>query len=283
MSSMSRAKRAAALTFLRLMLPKLRRDAHPLNRLLADAVQLQSGRSTDENFRKAVERFYAEVDRWALLESVGLERLRKRLDRPGGYKADIRALAENGAGGADDSKPSPLNFWGRRFGLLRHIGVRLDVLILREGEQIPPHGHYGVVSGFYVLEGEVAFRHYDRIRESGEAVFVRKSVDMVAGPGGFAANSEFHQNIHWLCGAAPASYLFRVTAAGAPVKTFGDRREKNERVYVDPTGPADGEGLILAPYIGHDAAQRLPFHVRDSAVSAVSTAPSASVAPAITA
>ena len=150
--------------------------------------------------------------------------------------------------------------WRRRFAFLRQVGVRLDVLVLREGAQIPPHGHYGVVSGFCVLEGEVAFRHYDRVKESGESVYIRKCIDMIARPGEFATNSEYYQNIHWLCGVAPISYLFRVTVVGTQAKTFGSRQEKSERVYVDPTGSEDASGLVLAPYITHDQAASLPFY-----------------------
>lgn len=89
---------------------------------------------------------------------------------------------------------------------------------------------------------------------------VRKALDAVLGPGGYTTNSERHHNIHWLAGRAAASYLLRLTVAGTPVAPFGAQHGASERVYLDPTGPADHEGLITAPYIGEDEAKGIAFH-----------------------
>src|SRR5207247_725562 len=118
------------------------------------------------------------------------------------------------------------------------------------------------VSGFYVLGGRVAIRHFDRVQEQGPLVWVRKVLDAELDPGEFATNSEFYHNIHWLYGLAPVSFLFRVTVTGTPTPTFGSAGDAaNERIYLDPSGPPNAEGLIAAPYIDHAAATKVAFLV----------------------
>jgi hypothetical protein len=236
------------------------RDPNPLHCFLGQAIQLQIGRISDDQLRHYLDDYFAGLDRHALMEDIDFAAQAQRLNRPGGYKADVVSLREDRAPGRPWRR---WTMWGRRFGLLRRLGIRADLLILRQGEQIPPHGHYRVVSGFYVLEGEVAVRHYDRVREESnvaQRVLVRKVLDTILGPGGYTTNSEYHHNVHWLFGRAPVSYLYRMTVTGAPTQTFGGPNRQGERVYLDPSGPADESGLIAAPYVSASAARDLRFY-----------------------
>src|SRR6516164_1584367 len=241
---------------LRWQLSRFLRDAHPFNRLLGHAVRLQLGKISDEQFRLELDEFFAHLDRPAIMSALDFESKARQLNQPDGYKVNILALRQNFPAG---KLPQRMSIWRRRFALLHHLGIRSDILILRKGEPIPPHGHYRVLSGFYVLQGEVAIRHYYRVREEGEAVLVRKVLDTTLGPGGYTTNSEFRNNIHWLFGLAPVSYLFRVTVLGTPTETFGGPGRFGDRVYLDPTGAQDSNGLITAPYINADAARKVPF------------------------
>jgi hypothetical protein len=245
----------AARLGLRWILPRLLRHPDGFHRLLGQAVRLQLGRLGDDQFRQELDDYYRTVDRPTLLRAIDMESKTNVLDRPDGYKAPITSWAT-----ADPiGRPGPFSIWGRRFGLLARLGVRSDVLILRRGQQIPPHGHNRVVSGFYVLSGEVAVRHYDRVGESGRGLVVRRALDVVLGPGGFTTNSEYHHNIHWLAGQAPTSFLFRLTVAGTPVRPFSATAGTSDRVYIDPTGAPDEGGLIGAPYVSEQAARAIPF------------------------
>src|SRR5262249_48164150 len=186
------------------------------------------------------------------------------LNGPNGIKMEILNLRVDASASA---YRNVLQIWARRFALLQHLGIRSDVLILRKGEQIPPHGHYRVVSGFYLLEGEVGIRHYDRVRELGQSCLVRKVLDNVLTPGGFTTNSEFYHNIHWVYRLADVSYLFRITVRGTQTKTFGGQESASERVYLDPTGAPDENGLIAAPYITDQAAKNIPFDTCEPALT----------------
>jgi hypothetical protein len=240
----------------RLQLPRLLHHANPFNRLLGRAALLQFGRITDETFREELDAFYAQMDAGACKRDIDLAGKAERLQRPGGYKTDILGLEGDSSGA-----PSPGRFdlWARRFRLLRHLGIRSDVLIVRAGQQIPPHGHARVVSGFYVMEGKVAIRHYDRVQEFPEHVLLRKVIDTELGPGGYTTNSEYHHNIHWLLGMAPVSYLFRFTVTDVPVRPFSASDREGSRIYVDPTVPPDESGLIRAPFITDQDAKKVAF------------------------
>jgi len=247
-------KRQIARFLVRIMLQRLLHDQRPFNRLLGRAACLHFGRITEEDFRKDLDAFFAQLDAETCQHEIDLAAKFDALNRSGGYKADILSLNEDSS---SDPHRAGYDFWGRRFGLFRRLGIRSDVMIIRAAEQIPPHAHSRVVSGFYVLAGQVAIRHYDRVQEFPTHVLVRKVMDTVLPQGGYTTNSEHHHNIHWLAGQAPASYLFRFTAADVPVRRFGSH--VGTRIYVDPTVPAEASGLIPAPYISATAARNVRF------------------------
>jgi hypothetical protein len=244
---------------LRWKLSRFLQDANPFNRLMGHAVRLQLGKITEEQFRLELDAFYAHLDRPSIMAALDFDSMAGQLNQTNGYKVNILGLREDFSAGKLLRR---MSIWRRRFVLLHHLGIRSDVLILRKGEPIPPHGHYRVVSGFYVLQGQVAIRHYDRVREEGDAVLVRKVLDTTLDPGGYTTNSEFCNNIHWLFGLAPVSYLFRVTVLGTPTETFGGPGRSGDRVYLDPSGAPDSNGLISAPYISAEDAKKLLFQVQ---------------------
>lgn len=257
-------KRLLAKGFLRWYLPRFLRDPHPFNQLMGHAIELQLGRTTDDAFRLQLEAFFRQIDLGAIKRDIELAGKVSKLDRPGGYKTDLSAIGPESASAPNVSR---FDLWRRRFGLLRHIGVRSDVLILRRDERIPPHGHHRVVSGFFVLEGMVAIRHYDRIGDATGGLLVRKVLDTEMGPAGFTTNSENFQNIHWLQGLAEKSYLFRVTVVDTPSPTPHRKDTTDSRLYIDPTGEPDSTGLITAPFVSEADAKRLVIPPNSCAIA----------------
>ncbi|GEM_PF-5487236 len=250
-------KKLLSRVILRWYLPRFLGAAHAFNRLLGQAIRMQLGWISDEAFRCHLATFYQQLDPGSIQRDLRFEEKVQHLNRPGGYKVPISTFNDDSSSSARSGR---LNLWQRRFALLGHLGVRADILILRAGEQIPPHGHYRVVSGFYVLAGRVAIRHYDRVREENGKLLVRKVLDTELGPGGFTTNSETYHNIHWLQGLAEQSYLFRVTALDTPTAAFGGTARTDPRIYVDPSGEPDESGLIAAAYVNEATAKRLFIH-----------------------
>lgn len=248
-------KKRAAKILIRTQLRRLLHDTHPFNRLLGRAALLQFGEISDEDFRLDLDQFYSKLDPESCQQDIDLNGKAELLRRSGGYKTDVLDLT----GDRGVARKSRFNLWSRRFGLLRHLGIRSDVLIVRAGGQVPPHGHSQVVSGFFVLQGEVAIRHYDRVQEFSDHVLLRKVIDTAIGPGSYTTNSEYHHNIHWLIGLAPVSYLFRFTVTDVPVRRFSSAAHSHTRDYVDPTVAPDASGLIPAPYITEAEAKQVKF------------------------
>jgi hypothetical protein len=254
--------------FLRWQRRRLLADPHPFNQLMGHAVQLQFGGISDEDFRHRLDEFYRGLDPSSIRQSIDFPSKVTRLDRPGGYKTDISELRE---GTSSQASARPSRLWMKRFAFLRRIGIRSDVLILREGERIPPHGHHRVVSGFYVLEGRVAIRHYDRIGEGETALLLRLALEAELGPSQFTTNSESYQNVHWLQGIAPKSFLFRVTVVDTPSSHTARGSHADSRLYVDPTGLPDSTGVITAPYISEAQAKRLAMPSSSPTAGGVTT------------
>jgi hypothetical protein len=225
----------------------------PFQALFADAVKMQFGALKPERFRCRLDQFFSTADRPRLLEEIGFEEKKRKLASPDAYKVNIHHLKGGKGPGTFAYRISP---WARRFGLLGRIGIRSDVIILRAGEHIPPHAHERVVSGFFVAEGRVHLRHYHRDRTEGDKVYLRKAIDMTCEPGGFGTNSDEFQNVHWLEGLAPASFLLRFTVTGVP-----SSREQvsiaKDRIYVDPTGAPDPSGVILGRIVTEARAHEL--------------------------
>lgn len=238
-------RRPAAKLLLRFLHSAMMRNTGEIDPILADAFQMQCGRLDPEEFRARLDDFYRSTTSEKIQQRIGFDRHREQLIKPDAYKVEIM----NWDSGTTRVPLGMDRLWSRRFALLRHLGVRCDVLVLRAGEEIPPHGHSRVISGFYVLDGKVAFRHFDRVRMDGKSLLVRKTVDGEFGPGDYSTNSEFHDNIHWLAGISEMSFLFRFTATGVPGPTFGDSKQMLERVYLDPSGSPDAAGLISARFI----------------------------------
>jgi hypothetical protein len=250
----STLKRRLATALLARTLPRLLKDDNPLHRVLGEAMRLQIAETTDDEFRQKLDEFYAGMDLVRIESDLEYDAKRPMLLKPNGYKVNVVRLRGDAPAGSWRQRFTP---WGRRFALLAHLGINADLMVLRQGATIPPHGHYRVVSGFYVVEGEIAVRHYDRVEEIGDKVRVRKAFDATLGPRGYTTNSEFHQNIHWLQGLASTSFLFRLNVKGTPTKTFGSPNRQSDRVYVDPTGEPDETGSVVAKYVDESVARQL--------------------------
>ena len=230
------------------------RRRSPYQALFAAAARMQLGGLPPERFREQLDHFYATADRRLLLDEIEFEEKKKELQEPHSYKVNIHHLKGDAAPGTLAARLSP---WARRFGLLRRLGVRSDVIILRKGDQVPPHAHERVISGFYVAEGQVHLRHYHRERTEGDHVYLRKVIDKLCGPGDFGTNSDEFQNVHWLAGLAPASFLLRFTATGVP-SSDGRATATRDRIYVDPTGKPDpATAIIRGRIVSEEAAHAL--------------------------
>jgi len=84
----------------------------------------------------------------------------------------------------------------------------------RKGRSIPPHGHNHLVSSFLVLQGELRGRHFDRLRDDGEYVWIAPSIDRPFRRGDFSTVSQDRDNVHWFTAEEDDSFMMDLGVAG---------------------------------------------------------------------
>lgn len=125
-----------------------------------------------------------------LLQDVDFEVLHRKIDLPDlGVGTRYLRLPQM------EGMPRPLTFVSKLFGM-------------RAGRAIVPHGHSHMASAHLVLQGDFHLRQYEKVRSEENHLWVRPSVDAMAGPGTVSSISDDHHNIHWLiAGDRPAFTL----------------------------------------------------------------------------
>ena len=116
---------------------------------------------------------------------------------------------------------SDYSFIGRIFGM-------------QKDRAIIPHGHRNMTSCHRVVKGELLLRQYDRLKDEGEYIFIRQTIEEKGKPGSFSSVSDDKNNIHWLIATTPTAYTFDVIVAGLNNKaTEIDNIDMYEAVRAD--------------------------------------------------
>ncbi|QDP02452.1 hypothetical protein [Thalassotalea sp. PS06] len=226
----------------------LRFSSKPFNQLLNQALLTAEGKCSQEDIRKELADFYQKFDDAALKQLINFSHNKKVLGD--NYKMDLFDITQYRIGFFN-------NIQKRFIKLVRHKNIRLDIVRLNKYAQIPPYMHSGVVSGFYVLEGKVAIRHYDQVSLSRESARIKKSIDTTLTAGSFTTNSEYKDNIHWLNSLADETYLVRFNVTHIPNARF-PLNSDNPRTFINPVNE-HSEGEYDAKLIDEKAAKSLSF------------------------
>ena len=208
--------------------------------VLKDAVRLQCGRIQTGEFHDRLDVFFANVDLDALLGVLDYVALRPAL-----LAAEDPFIVRrvNASWALECARKAAA-----------HLSIRLDFQHLRGGQQIPPHGHSRVVSGFTVVEGRVAVRRYDVVESLPDSLTLKATFDGVLARGQSSTESDVRDNVHWIV-ALEDTVLFRITVSHTPLRT---PVPTSLNVWVDPRAPVRGSGQILARWIQEDAARKIP-------------------------
>lgn len=97
-------------------------------------------------------------------------------------------------------------FTGRIFGMLKDRAVI-------------PHGHKNMTSCHRVLKGEFLVKQYDRIKDEGNFMFIKQTIEETGKPGSFSSVSDDKNNIHWLVANSPKAFTFDVIVTDLQKKT----------------------------------------------------------------
>jgi hypothetical protein len=211
-----------------------------LRPLLGQAVKLQCARMTTREFHDHLDAFFSDLDQERVLSTLDYSRVRREL------------LASRD--GIVLRRVGPDCPAGTLIRLVALLSIRLEFELLRAGEQIPPHGHCRVASGFSVLEGSVGVRRYDLVVNEPDSVTLRPSFDGVLSRGQASTESDVRDNVHWIV-ALEDTVLFRVTVSDIPSR---HPVPTSLNVWIDPRSPVRGDGMILGRWIVESEARKIP-------------------------
>lgn len=178
----------------------------------------------DTEFQTKLEELYKRVDLADLLKLLDLDRV-----------ARTAKLPDNGAhsAGIDLSKveglPARLHFGKQVFGL-------------KKGRSVVPHGHTNMCTGFIVLRGTFAGKHYDRVEDHKKHYLIKPTIDRAFKAGEFSTVSDHKDNVHWFKATSDQAFIFNIHVIGYDPKIEGS----SGRLYLDPEGEKVKDGLILA-------------------------------------
>jgi hypothetical protein len=126
----------------------------------------------------------------------------------------------------------------------------------------PPHEHHNLMSCKRVLMGSYHVRQYERLRAVEPGVIAVRQVSELLDVnfhGPYIDMTDSRLNVHWFgAGAEPVLALnLNVENAMRPEDTFHGPREVRPfgPYFVDPTGPADADGVILARNVDRERAE----------------------------
>jgi hypothetical protein len=178
----------------------------------------------DSEFQTKLEALYKRVSLPDLLALLDLDRVAKTAKLPASGASNT---------GIDLSKveglPAKLYFGKQIFGL-------------KKDRSIVPHGHSNMCTGFIVLRGTFAGKHYDRVEDHPKHYLIRPTIDRAFKAGEFSTVSDHKDNVHWFKATSETAYIFNIHVIGYDPKIEGS----SGRLYLDPEGEKVKGGLILA-------------------------------------
>jgi hypothetical protein len=178
----------------------------------------------DTDFQAQLEALYKRVDLAELIKLVELDRLTKDLKYPARGARNL---------GVDLRKVE---------GLPKKLVFGKQIFALRKGRSIVPHGHDNMCTGFIVLRGNFAGKHYDRVEDKGDHYLIKPTIDRTFKPGESSTVSDHKDNVHWFTADSETGFIFNIHVMGYNP----DNKNPTARVYVDPQGEKVAGGLIVA-------------------------------------
>lgn len=182
----------------------------------------------------------------------GVEELARTIDIDALLDATRHAeVRENGRGSDNDPLRRSIVFkdsQGRR----RHLHYGVALFTFGRDNVITPHGHRHMASAHMVVAGALRLRNFDRLRDEGQAMVLRPTVDAIVRAGDVSTMSADRNNVHWFVPVSDSAMTFDLIV---------DHLDPGEPGFrIDPVDPLRArrldDGTLLAPIIGFDESSR---------------------------
>jgi hypothetical protein len=178
----------------------------------------------DIDWQAKVEALYQRVDLAELVQLLDLERVAQSIKYPAKGAASL---------GVDLSKVE---------GLPKKVVLGKQIFALQKGRSVVPHGHDNMCTGFIVLRGNFAGKHYDRVEDNDDHYLIKPTIDRTFKPGESSTVSDHKDNVHWFQADSETGFIFNIHIMGYNPEA----KRPTGRVYVDPDGEKVAGGLIKA-------------------------------------
>jgi hypothetical protein len=188
---------------------------------------LKEQKLKDVEFQARLEDLYKHVDLDQLIGLIELDRLTKDLKFPEKGAANL---------GFDLSKIE---------GLPPKLEFGKQIFACKKGRSIVPHGHDNMATGFVILRGTWAGKHYDRVEDNSDHYLIKPTIDRSFEAGDCSTVSDHKDNVHWFQAQSETAFIFNIHVTGYNQES----KKVPNRVYVDPDGEKVKGGLIVAKKI----------------------------------
>ena len=185
---------------------------------------LKEQKLKDVEFQAKLEELYKQVDLQELIKLIDLDGLTRGLKYPARGTANL---------GIDLSRVE---------GLPRKLVFGKQIFAMKKGRSVAPHGHDNMSTGFIILRGNFAGKHYDRLEDHKDYYLIKPTVDRTFKPAEFSTISDHKDNVHWFKAESEPACIFNVHVMGYNL----ENPKTPARVYVDPEGEKTAGGLIVA-------------------------------------
>jgi len=95
-------------------------------------------------------------------------------------------------------------------GISEHYVFTGRIFGMKKDRAIIPHGHSNMVSCHRVLNGEVLLKQYDRVKDEGDYMFIKQTLEDIGKPGSFSSISDQKGNVHWFVTNTNYAHTFDV-------------------------------------------------------------------------
>jgi hypothetical protein len=199
-----------------------------IDRWMADLAALtrsvKDGKIKDTDFQARLEALYKRVELSELVKLIDLDRTVKKTKLPDKGAANL-----------------PLDL-SKVEGLPKKLAFGKQIFACKKGRSIVPHGHDNMCTGFIMLRGKWAGKHYDRVEDHKDHYVIKPTIDRAFKPGECSTISDHKDNVHWFKAESETAFLFNVHVFG----TLPKSKKTPRRIYVDPDGEKTAGGLIVA-------------------------------------
>ena len=169
---------------------------HWLKELHTMCLDLKTNSISPLEWQQKIDEFHNKLPLEDLIKVIDFERSIEQFEYP-----DLGVVVADPKLPKVDGVSDNYSFIGRIFGM-------------QKDRAIIPHGHKNMTSCHRVLQGEFLLKQYDRLKDEGDFMFIKQTIEELGKVGSFSSISDDRNNIHWLVANTERAYTFDVIVYG---------------------------------------------------------------------